>query len=343
MSGEHTQDDSYTGEPGTSLPDPILEGQPWAVDPARDEDYEPSTRPPSVLILTMNEEINIRQCLETLRFSDDIVVLDSGSTDATSRIVREFPNVRLIRRPFDTEWKQRNFGLHNVQFKHPWVYICDADERVPETLRDELVRSVASADEKQAAFRIRYKNMFMGRWVRRGGLYPVWIIRLVRPTRVTYEKRETNVHPIVDGEVHALCEHFVHHSFNAGLYRWFMKHNFYSDQESVEALKLRETKSIPVGELFSSDPMARRRAIKNASFALPLRALARFIYMYFVRLGLLDGRAGFEYACMISMYEYWIELKMRESRNRWLDRTLERANEILEREQVAGGGIARDA
>ncbi len=92
--------------------------------------------PTSVLVLTRDEERNIASCLRTLSFSDDVVVLDSLSTDRTIEIARSFPNVRVVQRAFDTEYMQRNFGLHEITYKHPWLYVCDADETVP----DELVR-----------------------------------------------------------------------------------------------------------------------------------------------------------------------------------------------------------
>src|SRR5438094_8159392 len=84
--------------------------------------------PPSVLLLTKNEELNIEACLQGLEFSDDIVVLDSFSSDRTVEIARTFPNVRVIQRVFDIEWRQRNYGLQDIPYKHPWVYICDTDE-----------------------------------------------------------------------------------------------------------------------------------------------------------------------------------------------------------------------
>src|SRR5438045_2050476 len=94
--------------------------------------------PPSILVLTRNEERNIASCLGSLAFSDDIVVLDSYSTDRTVEIARSFPNVRVIQRAFDTEYLQRNYGLHEISYKHRWLYVCVADETVP----DELVREM---------------------------------------------------------------------------------------------------------------------------------------------------------------------------------------------------------
>ena len=173
--------------------------------------------PVSCLILTKDEQFNMDAVLQTLSFSDDIVVLDSMSDDDTVKIAQATANVRVFKRPFDTEYKQRNFGLHDIDFKYSWVYICDADERVPADLRDEISRVVTDSDSVYSAYRLRYKNMYLGKWIKYATSYPVWIIRLVQPLKVAYEKRATNVHPIVKGEIGELDNHFIHYSFNKGL------------------------------------------------------------------------------------------------------------------------------
>ena len=274
-------------------------------------------QPPSVLIITKNEEHNIAACLQTLSFSDDIVILDSLSTDRTIEIARQFRNVRIYQRPFDTEWKQRNFGLHDITYKHPWLYICDADERVPPELADEIVRVINRPQQPEVAFRLRYRNMYQGSWIKHASSYPVWIMRLVRPLQVRYEVRETNVHPHVDGPVGELQEHFIHFSFNLGLKRWFQKHNYYSTREAMEGVKIRGSGEARWKALRSDNPMVRRRAMKNLSYFLKARAFFRFLLSYFIGLGFLDGAAGLHYCLMISMYEYWIELKIREQESDW--------------------------
>lgn len=275
----------------------------------------------SALVLTKNEESNIEGCLRSLSFCDDIVVLDSLSTDRTVELARRFPNVRVFERAFDTEWKQRNYGLQEPEYRHAWVYVCDADERVPPELRDEILRIAGGEDGGHAAFRLRYKNIFMGRWIKRSSSYPVWLIRLVRPDRVRYEQRETNVHPIVDGTIGQMREHFTHYSFNAGLRRWFEKHNYYSDREAMEAVRVRKA-GLPSRRLLRDpDPIVRRRAVKNLSFFLRGRALFRFVNDFVLRRGFLDGPAGLHYCAMVAMYEYWIELKVVEIEKRWRERT----------------------
>jgi hypothetical protein len=150
------------------------------------------------------------------------------------------------------------------------------------------------------------------------------------PAKIRYEMRETNVHPICDGAIGELEEHFEHYSFNKGLVPWLHKHNFYSTMEAREAVRVRQGTFITqVWNLFARDKAVRRRALKNLSFYPPLRDYVRFLYVFFVRLGILDGRAGFHYACMISMYEYWIELKMREQCHDWAATTTDCAKRVL--------------
>ncbi len=302
-----------------------------ANNPADNPAQAHSGVPVSILVLTKDEQINIEACLQCLSFSDDVVVLDSYSTDRTVEIAKQFPNVRVVQRRFDTWSRHSNWALENIDFKYPWVYYSDADERVTQELRDEINRTIRDPNQTNAAFRVRYKNMFLGRWLRHGGIYPVWIIRLFQPDKVRYEDRQVNAHPVVDGSIGELKEHFIHYSFNKGLGLWFQKHNAYSSMESHEAVSVRHNKFNEQLRLARSEDRAtRRRAIKNMSFFLPGRALFRFLYMYFLKLGFLDGRAGFHYAALISMYEYWIEVKIREQEQEWSGRTKEVVGRLLQ-------------
>ncbi|HSI33384.1 MAG: glycosyltransferase family 2 protein [Phycisphaerae bacterium] len=283
-----------------------------------------------MLVLTKDEEANIAGCLECCAaFSDDIVVLDSESRDRTLEIARSYPNVRVFTRAFDTEWRQRNYGLHDVKYRNRWVYICDADERVPANLAAEILTVVTDPSPAHAAYRLRYKNMYLGRWIRHASPYPTWIMRLVRPELVTYERRETNVHPVVTGTIGELRGHFVHYSFNSGLARWFYKHNFYSTREAIEGVKVRRGGRPPLAAFRSGDPMVRRRALKNLSYFLIGRGFIRFVHMYVLRRGMLDGAAGFHYCAMIATYEYWIELKMSELESDWVGATNRTATRLL--------------
>ena len=268
----------------------------------------------STLILTLNEELNLPRCLESVAWCDDVVVLDSFSSDRTLEIARR-ARARVIQRKFDNWSLHQNWALENIKFKHPWVYYSDADEVVIPELRDEMLRVIKDGCRREVAYRLRYKNFFMGRWIRHCGIYPTWILRLFRPEKVRWERL---VNPVarVDGPEGRLQSHFEHYTFNKGLDAWFDKHNRYSWQEAVESLKSVASSQWSVIELFTRDAVARRRALKELSFRLPCRPFLRFAYMYLLRFGFLDGLPGYHYCRMLAIYEYMIVLKMKEIRRR---------------------------
>lgn len=263
----------------------------------------------SCLIMTKDEEDNLPCCLEKLKWCDDIVVLDSGSTDGTVEIARSF-GARVYHRDWDDERQQRTYSLA-IPYKHPWVFNPDADEVTPTALSEEINQVVRDPSLRHNAYRVRFKVMFMGKWVRRSSLYPTWVVRLFRPDCVSFE-RNTNLQYIVRGTTGRLKEHFEHHTFRRGLHHWYQKHNEYSTLEAREALKLIRTGSIDYGHLTSFDPVIRRRAWKELSLQIPFRALATLFYILVIRRGFLDGPAGWAYAALRGSYELMIELKLRE-------------------------------
>lgn len=267
----------------------------------------------SVLILTLNEEENLPACLEAVKWSDDIVVFDSFSTDRTVEIARA-AGARVIQRRFDNERDHRAAALQ-VEFKNAWVYNPDADEITTPELRDEMLRVVNDTSRKEVAYRVRFKNMFMGRWLRHSSLYPTWVMRLFRPEKLSFE-RTINLRYVADGPEGRLDSHFEHYSFNKGLNAWFEKHNRYSWHEAEESLKSLSCGSFNWCNLFAAEPATRRRAQKELSFRLPCRPLLRFLYMFIWKRGFLDGWAGFTYCRLLTIYEYMIVLKMRELRLR---------------------------
>lgn len=274
-----------------------------------------SPPPISVLVLTLNEEVNLPRCLESLRWCDDIVVLDSGSIDRTAEIAREY-GARVVTRSFDNWASHQNWALESIDYRHPWLYYSDADEAMPPELRDELIQVATASAQPHVAYRGRYKNYFLGRWIRHCGIYPTWVLRFYKPNKVRYE-RLVNPTAKVDGSIGLLQEHFLHYSFNKGLQAWFDKHNKYSTAEAIETIRdLREGAIDWAGLVAVSNPARRRLALKHLSFRLPFRPLLRFLYMYVLKLGFLDGGPGFHYCMMLSIYEYMIVLKVRELRRR---------------------------
>ena len=269
----------------------------------------------SVLILTLNEDVNLEACLASVAWSDDIVVLDSYSSDRTLEIARA-AGARIYQRHFDNERNQRTFGLHEISFKHPWVYMPDADEITPPEMRDEMLAVTSAKDRAEVAYRVRFKTVFMGSWIRHSSLYPTWVVRLVRPDKIRFE-RDINLRVTIDGPEGLLNSHFIHYSFNKGFAAWYEKHNRYSSFEALESVKSLRHGVLEWRDLFAwGDEVKRRRALKEMSFRLPFRPTFRFLYMYFIRRGFLDGWAGLVYCRLLSTYEYMIVVKMAEIRRR---------------------------
>jgi glycosyltransferase involved in cell wall biosynthesis len=267
----------------------------------------------SVLILTRDEESNLPRCLRSVAWSDDVVVFDSFSTDRTLEIARA-AGARVVQREFDDERCQREAALR-VTFKYPWVYNPDADEVTPDDLALEMQRAVADRARPEVAYRMRFKTMFMGRWIKHSSLYPTWVVRLFRPERVRFE-RTINLRYVVDGAEGKLQGHFEHYSFNNGLNAWFEKHNRYSWHEALENIKALRESRLEWRDGLTFDPVRRRRFLKDLSLRLPFRPTSRFVYMYFLRRGFLDGWAGWTYCRLLAMYEQMIVLKMRELERR---------------------------
>jgi glycosyltransferase involved in cell wall biosynthesis len=263
----------------------------------------------SVLVLTLNEEANLGRCLDSLEWVDDVVVLDSGSSDRTVEIA-EKRGARVRCRPFDDYASQRNYGLREVEFRHAWLLMIDADEVVPAELANEMLQAVAVCPDNVSMFRVRRKDHLMGRWLKHSSGYPTWFGRLVRVGHVSVE-RAINEEYHADGGVRSLKNHLHHYPFNKGLHAWFDKHNRYSAMEAE--LKTHQ----PWGnanwlELFSTEPVRRRRAQKSFVYSLPGRPVIVFIAFYLVRGGVLEGRGGLMLSMLKAIYEYMIDCKVRE-------------------------------
>jgi hypothetical protein len=154
--------------------------------------------------------------------------------------------------------------------------------------------------------------MFMGKWIRHSSLYPTWIVRLFRPGHLSF-RRTTNLTYVIEGREGRLQNHLIHYSFEKGLHAWFEKHNRYSTDEACENLRSRQ-QPLPLGDLLTRDPVRRRKALKALSSRMPFRPTLRFLYMYLVRAGFLDGRAGYTYCRLLQIYEALIVYKVAEAR-----------------------------
>ncbi|MCK4624729.1 MAG: glycosyltransferase family 2 protein [Phycisphaerae bacterium] len=271
----------------------------------------------SIFIQTLNEEENLPRCLECLAWSDDIVVLDSYSTDRTEEIARA-AGARFFQREYDGRANNQNWAVENIDFKYPWVYYSDADEIMPPELAEEIGQVTLDISRPEVCYRLRFKNMLFGRWIKHSSIYPTWVPRLWMPEKIRW-RRGANPIAIVDGPEGRLNSHFIHCSFHKGFASWFEKHNKYSQFEAVETIKELRQGRIDWGGIVSSDPNRRRIALKNLSFRMPFRPFFKFGFMYFLRGGLLDGKAGLTYCLLQAIYEFMIVAKTVEMRRKEKD------------------------
>lgn len=263
----------------------------------------------SVFIQTLNEENNLPRCLDSLKWSDDIVILDSFSTDNTKKIAEEY-GCRFYQRNYDGRANNQNWAVKNIKFKNPWVWYVDADEVTPEALMNEILENCEKNNSYNAFF-VRRKNFFQGKWLKHCGGENAWICRLWKPNKISWD-RGANPVAIVDGEIGYLKTRFDHYFFSKGYKEWFDRHNIYSSYEAEETIKSLKNSDFKFSDLFSKDKIDRRNAQKKLSFRLPGRPLFRFLHMYIYCGGFLDGFPGLTYSTMIAFYEYQIVLKVKE-------------------------------
>lgn len=273
----------------------------------------------SVLVLTKNEEHDLPGCLQSIARSDDVVVFDSFSDDRTQHFAVSF-GARFVQRPCQErslayggdEGFHRTWGIHQISYKYPWLFVIDADERLTPESATELQAIANDPDSSHVAYRIRRRDFFQGRQLRFVQTSP-WYIRFFRPEFVHYE-RLVNTITVVDGSVANLHHPLDHYPFSKGLSHWFARHNSYSTFEARQILKNRhcnEPFSL-ISAFFERDFNVRRYHQKELFYRLPARPFVKFFLLYILKCGFLDGRAGLTYAILQSVYEMLIVLKVQE-------------------------------
>jgi glycosyltransferase involved in cell wall biosynthesis len=263
----------------------------------------------SVIILTHNEETNIARCLDSVSWSDDILVVDSFSEDRTVEISKRC-GARVIQRAFDDFSSQRNFASEQGNLKYEWMLHLDADEIVTPELRAEL-QGAALGDKD--AYRVSSKLIFCGKFLRHAGLFPWYQVRFgrkqaLRFKQVGHGQRET----LEPSRIGTLKSSLLHFNFSKGLSDWIERHNRYSTAEAQQNVYGYTDDDVPILDLLSAETDRRRRAAKRIFRRLPGRPTIRFIYMYLFRGGILDGKIGFTYCRLLAWYEWLIVLKERE-------------------------------
>jgi glycosyltransferase involved in cell wall biosynthesis len=267
----------------------------------------------SIYILTYNEELDIAACIESAMQSDDIIVVDSCSSDRTVEIARHYP-VRIVQHEFESHGRQRTWMLENIPPKYEWVYILEADERMTPELFAECEQAIQNPN--CIGYYVAERVIFMNRWIRRSTQYPRYQLRLFQHGKVWFTDYGHTEREVCDGATGFLKETYPHYTCSKGLSRWIEKHNRYSTDEAKETLYQLENGTVNWQSLFfGSSEVERRRALKDLSLRLPARPLLRFLYMYFILGGCWDGQAGLAWCVLQMFYEYLILLKAWEIRD----------------------------
>jgi glycosyltransferase involved in cell wall biosynthesis len=239
----------------------------------------------SATIITLNEERNIGDCLASLDFADEIIVIDSGSSDRTAEICQTHRKVRFIPHTWEGFGKQKNFAAS--QAVNDWVLNIDADERVTPELRDSIARAAAG---EATAFRMARENYFGGRWIRYCGWYPNYSTRLYYRHTCRFLEKAVHESLTYEGSVGTLAGNLKHFTYT-GITDYLARMNKYSSLAAEELLK----------------------AGKNpGTAALLFKPVFTFFKMFVLKRGFLEGTHGFQLSVLYSAYTFAKYAKARE-------------------------------
>lgn len=233
----------------------------------------------SVIVITKNEEKNIIECLSSVKWADEIVVVDAGSTDSTVQKVRKFTR-KVFVRPWVGYGAAKNFALQRA--KSEWILWIDADERVTDSLRDEIRGIVGSAHAFFNAYTVPRKANFLGRWILHCGWYPGRVTRLFRKGTGRFTEAKVHERLMIRGEEGQLISDLLHYT-DPTLVGYFEKFNKYTTLASEELVE-----------------SGRRFSLGQITF----RPAWMFIKMYFLKRGFLDGVQGFILCVLSASYVF---------------------------------------
>ncbi|MBC7811899.1 MAG: glycosyltransferase family 2 protein [Burkholderiales bacterium] len=273
----------------------------------------------SAIILSYNDEQLLRAALESVTgWISEIFVVDSGSTDRTREIAREFTD-NIVVHPFENYAAQRNWAQDNLPLHHEWILHLDADERVTPELRHSLELFFASSQPHTVnGLLIARRTVFMGRWIKHGGHYPVYHLRVFRRVKGRCEDRLYDQHFTVSGPT-LLLQGDIIDTITTSLDNWMLRHIRWASLE-VQEQQQEQPQTVSVSESRSGTPIEQRRWYKNSVYnRLPLftRAFAYFFYRYILRFGFLDGPQGLIFHILQGFwFRFYIDAKLWEERSK---------------------------
>ena len=251
----------------------------------------------SVVILALDEARHIRRCIDGARaFANEIFVIDANSTDDTQTIAKAAGAKVSVNRWINYS-SQFNWALENLPIATKWTMRLDADEIVTPALAGEIKTVLDSLDEDVAGIYVKRRVHFMGKWIRHGGYYPTWLLRIWRTKRGRCEERWMDEHIVLNRGRTIRFKHDVIDDNLNGLTWWTAKHNQYASREAIDLLNIKYRflpNDIQNSSLTGSQDRRRRWAKEKIYAKLPLgiRPLLYFLYRYLLRLGFLDGVKG---------------------------------------------------
>ncbi|MBW4509729.1 MAG: glycosyltransferase family 2 protein [Scytonematopsis contorta HA4267-MV1] len=273
----------------------------------------------SVIILTKNEAANLPTCLASLQaLNAEIFIVDSGSSDETVNIALQ-SGCRVFNNPFQNHATQINWALENLPITTPWIMRLDADERLTPELIKELQKTLPQTPKDITGYQVKRRVFFMGRWIRHGGYYPTWLLRVWRTGMGTCEQRWMDEHIILSQGKIANLKHDIIDENKKGLSFWTEKHNRYTDRELKDILGLTAEEQDKLLKENQFSQASQRRWVKKNLYGhspLFLRALIYFLMRYVIGLGFLDGMEGLIFHFLQGFwYRFLVDAKIYEFKN----------------------------
>ncbi|MEX2282085.1 MAG: glycosyltransferase family 2 protein [Gemmatimonadota bacterium] len=266
----------------------------------------------TAIVLTRDEELNLPACLESLHgWVQRIIVVDSGSTDRTREIAGQH-GALVLEHPFESHTRQWQWALDHAGNETEWVLGLDADQAVTPELRASIIELFSGRDQtlqQQDGFYINRRQIFRGRWIRHGGYYPKYLLKLFRRDRVVLDPGDLMDHHFhVAGRTDRLQGDLIERNLKEdAISFWLQKHIRYAELLASEELARRDGAARPIDDDPFGSPDQRVAWQKNRYYHMPRywRAVGYFLYRYIIKLGFLDGREGFVFHVLQA---FWLRL-----------------------------------
>lgn len=276
----------------------------------------------TVVILTKNEEKNIRKCIESFEgIAKRFVIVDSYSEDNTKKIcnkLKEKVTIDYYERDFLNHADQLNWALANTNINTEWTMRIDADEELTKNLSKEIFEELGKLSKDINGIVLKRRVYFLGKWIKYGGIYPNKLLRIFRTNTAYCEQKEMDEHMVLkSGKTVEFKSDLIDYN-DKDLNWWIIKHNWYSNKEALEYLNLKsefKNNSSVKPSLFGNQAQRRRWMKNKFYYELPLflRPTFYFVYRYFFRLGFLDGKEGLMFHFLQGYwYRFLVDSKIHE-------------------------------